>query len=602
MASRSPSSLDAGRSSAPALPAPRRRSLSTRAHLIALTAAILLPLVAAASLLLARYAEAEKVRYQQDALALARQLAFGIDRELNGMILALQALAIAPQLRDGDLAGFRALARELLAYRGREIALRDRNGRELVSTRPEASPSPPPATPAPAMPAAVAEADGAVLATGRPYVSDLVTGAPGQEPYLIVDVPVLDGDTVRGTLSSTIAPEHLGAMLARMAPTPDWAASVIDRKDLIAARSRQAERFVGSVATDDLRRIATGREGVWIGSTKDGTAVLAAYARTDHADWRIAVGAPLALAEAPLRHLLLLLLAGAFLVLALSAGLAMWWARRLVRPIRLLAASAAALGQGLPPQPIASTVREINQVGDVLVAAAASLRRHERERDAVEERLRLLLAELDHRVKNTLALVQAMVRQSVGGAPSVEAYRDAILGRLRALAAVHDLLAAANWAGTPAAALVERVLAPYRSATARAEIRVGVTVLPAMLAQDLALTLHELATNAVKYGAWSVPGGTVAVEAGIEQASDAPPALRLCWRETGGPPVTPPARLGYGTTLVTAMLQHAHRGKVSLDWRQEGLVCTLWVPLPAGPAAPSAVEPEAAGSPPRQAS
>ena len=574
MSSRATSPAGADIAPGAATSAPRRWSLSTRGHLTALAVAILLPLVAAAALLLGRFAETEKMRYQQDALALARQLAFGIDRELDGMILALQALAIAPQLQDGDLGGFEGLARELLRYRGRNISLRDPAGRPLVDTRLPGSGGPPVA-PAPE----VRAADRIVFATGRPYVSDLILGMPDTEPLLLVDVPVIANGAVRYALSSTVTPDHLGAMLARMIPSPDWTASVIDRKDLIAARSRQAERFLGSVATEDLRRNTAQREGVWLGSTKDGTPVLAAYARTSHADWRIAVGAPLVLVEAPLWHLLLLLLAGAVLVLALSVVLAMWWARRLAAPMRLLAASATALGKGQMPQPITSSVREINQVGDVLVAAASSLRQHEQERDAVEERLRLLLAELDHRVKNTLALVQAMTRQSTGHAQSVEAFRSTILGRLRALAAVHDLLAAANWTGTSVVALAQRVLAPHQGAATRAEIGVENAVLPAMLAQDLALTLHELATNAVKYGAWSVPGGTVALEGTVATGTGSGPWLHLRWRETGGPSVTPPSRLGYGTTLVTAMLKHAHRGEVVLDWRHEGLVCTLQIPL-----------------------
>src|SRR3954452_2278342 len=129
----------------------RRWELPIRAHLLALAAALLLPLVLAAAALLGRYAEAERDRYRQDALELARpdalalarqdalelarQLAGDVDRELDGMVLALQVLATAPALAAGDLAAFDAQARAVLRYRGANVALRDRTGQQIISTR-----------------------------------------------------------------------------------------------------------------------------------------------------------------------------------------------------------------------------------------------------------------------------------------------------------------------------------------------------------------------------------------------------------------------------------------------------------------------------------
>lgn len=119
------------------------------------------------------------------------------------------------------------------------------------------------------------------------------------------------------------------------------------------------------------------------------------------------------------------------------------------------------------------------------------------------------------------------------------------------------------------------MLAPH-AGEARIVVAAGDATVPAGLTQDLALVLHELSTNAAKHGALSRPGGRVTIEGGA--AADAR-ELRLIWRETGGPDVKPPQRQGFGTLLITQTLAHTHQGSVTLDWRQEGLVCSIRVPL-----------------------
>jgi two-component sensor histidine kinase len=128
---------------------------------------------------------------------------------------------------------------------------------------------------------------------------------------------------------------------------------------------------------------------------------------------------------------------------------------------------------------------------------------------------------------------------------------------------------------------VRRVLAPH-AGPERVVVVVGEEFLPAALTQDLALVLHELATNALMHGALSRPGGRVRVVGGVADGADGG-VLRLVWGETGGGPVEPPGRPGFGTALITQALAHTHGGEVELDWRREGLVCRIRVPL--GPAA-----------------
>jgi PAS domain S-box-containing protein len=203
------------------------------------------------------------------------------------------------------------------------------------------------------------------------------------------------------------------------------------------------------------------------------------------------------------------------------------------------------------------------------------------ERKAAEERQRLLLGELSHRVKNTLAVVQAMARQTLGRSESAPAFVEAFTGRVRALAAAHELLTATGWAGAALRDLVRRALAPH-AVEPQVDVTLDDVMIPASLTQDLSLALHELATNAVKHGSLSVPSGRVTVE-GAVAVGEGGHELRLVWRETGGPPVVGrPARTGYGTVLLAQAVGYGRGGKVDLDWRAEGLVCTVRVPLRAG--------------------
>jgi two-component sensor histidine kinase len=194
-------------------------------------------------------------------------------------------------------------------------------------------------------------------------------------------------------------------------------------------------------------------------------------------------------------------------------------------------------------------------------------------RKAAEERQKLLAAELDHRAKNMLALVVALVRMT--RAASIPEFVKAVQGRIRALARAHALLSESRWAGADLRRLVEEELAPFR---AREEGRVrmsGPTVtLAPPAAQALAMALHELATNAVKYGALSAPAGRVGVAWTLE-----PQRLVLRWSETDGPPASPPVRRGIGTAVIEKSITYQLNGAVEFTWDSEGLACEMVVPL-----------------------
>ncbi|MDB5476630.1 MAG: hypothetical protein JWP49_2141 [Phenylobacterium sp.] len=202
------------------------------------------------------------------------------------------------------------------------------------------------------------------------------------------------------------------------------------------------------------------------------------------------------------------------------------------------------------------------------------------ERKLTEERQRLLVNELNHRVKNALATVQAIAAQSLRGDEVPAEVRTRFTERLMALARANDVLVAGNWQGAALAAIAAQVASPYADdgQAARFSIEGPAVQLSANAATAMALALHELATNAAKYGALSWPEGRVELTWRIDGEGE-DQRFRLTWREAGGPVVTPPDRTGFGTRLIERGLAGELRGAVAMDFAPTGLVCTLSAPL-----------------------
>jgi two-component sensor histidine kinase len=195
------------------------------------------------------------------------------------------------------------------------------------------------------------------------------------------------------------------------------------------------------------------------------------------------------------------------------------------------------------------------------------------ERKLSEERITLLAREVDHRSRNLLALVQATVHLTQGDTPGE--LKTAIEGRLQALANAHALLAQSRWAGADLRYLVAEELSPFcHEGGMRARISGPSLALEPETAQSIAIAVHELTTNAVKYGALSAPTGHVQVE----WSRLVEGRFALVWTETGGPSVEPPTRQGFGTRVIERMIRNQLKGEVHFDWRREGLVCEIALP------------------------
>ncbi|KQP07288.1 histidine kinase [Methylobacterium sp. Leaf99] len=203
------------------------------------------------------------------------------------------------------------------------------------------------------------------------------------------------------------------------------------------------------------------------------------------------------------------------------------------------------------------------------------------EEKAAAERQRLLLNELNHRVKNTLATVQSIAAQTFRGQAD-QAARSVFDARMVALSTAHNVLVADNWESASLRSVVERALAPHLLAELdvnRFRMEGPDARLHPKVAVTLSMALHELMTNAAKYGALSVPEGRVSVLWSLAALADGRQQLDLVWEEQGGPEVAEPTRKGFGSRLIERQLPLEFDGSAKIDYRSAGVVCGLKIPL-----------------------
>jgi two-component sensor histidine kinase len=199
------------------------------------------------------------------------------------------------------------------------------------------------------------------------------------------------------------------------------------------------------------------------------------------------------------------------------------------------------------------------------------------ERKRAEEHQRVLVAELDHRVKNVLATVSAIISRTQQTSLLATEFATALDGRIRSMSSTHELLSQGRWRGIPLFELVRRELAPFTT-TDNADVGGPDTVLSAEVAQIMAMVLHELVTNAAKYGALSTQAGRVRVN--WRWRTNGTPHGRLVveWQEIGGPRVSACHPSGYGTSVIRELLPYELGGQVDLAFAPDGVRCRLEIP------------------------
>jgi two-component sensor histidine kinase len=310
--------------------------------------------------------------------------------------------------------------------------------------------------------------------------------------------------------------------------------------------------------------------------------LVAAFRRLEGFGWTIAVGKPLAELTGPAWRKALTSLAVGLGLLGAGLGLAHQVARGITGPMSRLRSLAAGAAEG-HAVPIDTGLREADEVAEALLSEARHRRAAMASLLASERRLRLVVAELNHRAKNALATVQTLAQQtarSEAGADPVR-FTATFNARLQSLARAHDLLTAFGWEATALDAVVRAGLAPWigKDDMSRIKLRCDcagqtLSVSPGQ-AQALVMALHELASNATRHGALSADTGMVEVTCCGAAGGE---VLVIEWRESGGPPVPgPPGRRGFGTRLLNQALAYdlGPGSRVALEFHSGGVAATI---------------------------
>jgi two-component sensor histidine kinase len=543
----------------------RRRSFSIKWHVAIVGLLVVTPLLLVEAILLQRIAESERDTLERSATSLAREVRDSIDRELQAGTSALLALATSPYLETGNYEAFHRQAQRVAeTFPGSVIGLRNAAGALLaVTVVPWGTP-----LAATTLDPVLKEADERAIATRSTVVTDLYTGAVTGAKFINIEMPVFQKD---GTLVLSLAlrPDYIGRVIATKSFGPAWVVGVTDKNDRLIARSRDPERFVGRRATDEFIANTKGAEGGFLGTTLEGVPVLNAYVRSALSGWRVAAGVPLATLEAPLRRSYLVLAGMAAAGLLASFGLAFAYSRYLTGPVAALQELAANGAAGKPVVPFVTGIKELDAVSLALAQAFGEIARREKEQT-------VLINELNHRVKNTLANVQAMASLTLKRSASLKDFITSFTMRLSALAGSHDALTEKQWSGASLKVLLLNAAQPFCD-QARLRMVEADVELSAPMAVPFGMIFHELFTNAAKYGALSNSDGYITVTWSVSH-EDGKSRLHLIWQEHNGPAIDRPQRKGFGTILIEGVASDLG-GPVDIDYDPRGLVLKMVVPL-----------------------
>jgi two-component sensor histidine kinase len=554
-----------------------KKRLSTRAYLFGLVAAVVVPLLAFAIYLFLEYASLERSRLEANVGRTARQVALVLDAQLSANIAALQGLTASTAFVEGDLRAFHAEAVRLAQARGALIILRDfATGQLLNSDRPFGT----------ALPPAVSlnEEDRRLLEAGT-TVSNVYKSPISGEPRIAVATTVRDRGGKELILSLTLPTSQIRDAIAPAVP-PGWIVGVGDRNGIYVARSARHKEVSGQPGLPEYLNQLVGESGTFLATNFDGGKVLAGYYRSRLSGWMIGANVPQDIVTAPLRRSLMALAAFGAAAIALSTMLALWFSRPFTAAAASLARSAGALGRGETPRTLDRGPSEFLAVSEALSGAARAIEERDADRARHEEQRDLLVNELNHRVKNTLATVQSLAAQTLRNPESLDAARVSFTDRLMALANAHNVLTRENWKGADLRETITSALSPFAQEN-RVTIQGPQVWLSPTLTLSLSLALHELATNALKYGSLSAERGTVSIHWDYAGAAE---KLILTWRERGGPPVSSPTRIGFGSRLIRRTFAAEAGGSVSVSYAPTGFVCTMEVAgLPSPAAAPSMI-------------
>src|SRR3569833_2882475 len=496
--------------------------LSLPLRLALLVAGTMLPLIVFAVGLVIHYYMQDRDEAQHRVSETVRSVRLTLVVVLLCMTGGLQVLALTNSLKSGDFESFRPIALGFLDQYGKDgtILVADRDGRQVFSSSTTDT--------ANARLRNNREIVDRVFQTRRPQYSDLFLGVLKKKMIVTVEVPVFRDNEVVYDIAFSPPIEMFQTILDKQRPSADWTLSILDRSGTVFARVPNPDENVGKLAPGPMHDAMMRHDETILSAVSlDGVPLMSRFAHSSLSGWIVAAGVAEASLIAPLWQNLAVtsLIGGMLLVIGLAFSVRM-----------------------------ATTIAH----GEML---------HN-----------LLIEELNHRVKNTLANLQAIAAQTFKSASRTE--REKFEGRLGALAEAHNLLSKERWQGSDLEDVIALVLKPYQLASPE-RIRMSGPKVPLSprLADVVSKIVHEIATNATKYGALSNDTGTIALTweliAEDGGAKLKPARLKMTWRESGGPPVAAPVRRGFGSRLIERSARDQLGGEATVDFLPRGVVYSI---------------------------
>jgi two-component sensor histidine kinase len=528
-------------------------------YLVASTLAVALPLLAFVALLLWQLEQSEQAALERRTVREATSLASAVGRQLNDITVTLRLLVVSPELEAGDLRAFHNRTQAALRRTSQYLILVREDGQQLLNTRVPFG--------TPLGKTSNLQALQTAIDSDNIGVSDVFFGATSERWVFNVTLPLPEQLRSQGAaLIMTQNASELGRLVTTDGLPPGWSATLVDGSGATIVSSENTRP--GEPLPAELLAHMTKRSGI-IENGKAGEII--GYARLPGWSWRAVISGPVAAAQASILSTWRLLLVGGSALLLLAIGAAYVMGMMVRNSIGQIAEMAERLGRGEVVSPVRTGIAEADLVAIALTNASF-------DRSQAEERTSFILHELVHRAKNLLALVQAMLRQTAKHSRSVTEFQAVASGRIEGLSRSIDLLTVDDWKGVSFRRLVETHLKTFIDAPGRLEIRGQDFLLKPEAVQNMGLVFHELATNAVKYGALSVPEGKIMVEWTDDCPEAQNPSTVLRWLEIGGPRVNPPKRKGFGSTIIEQFIAASLGAAVKVEFAPDGLQWTMTAP------------------------
>ncbi len=538
---------------------PRPRPIALYLFILALVA--LVPAFVFSAVLLQRNNEAQERVVETLITGTSRSIVQAVERELTANITTLRVLATTPALLERDIAAFHARARAGLLGTGAAAYVLDENMVPLMTTRmdyperPQASSDP--------------ETARRSVESRSVIVSNLVLSPASQRFVFNIMQPIfLDDGSPPMVLGISRDAETLAATLLADKLPDGWSVALIDGGGRVIAGSAEANRtgdFFTLLNTDSLSA-APGWNAI---STSSGQMV-AAVQRSVLTGWTLVAWAPRDVVARPLADAFWSLLVGGLLLAALVILVIYWVSLQIGRSVHRLEDDAELVGAG---ETVPARDYPISEIANI----SAALSEASRKRRAAEHEVRFLMRELAHRSKNQMTVIAAMAKQTAKGADSVPEFVQSFEKRIFGLARSTDLLLANGAVGVDLEELMTRQIEPFAPVDGKRVKLIGAPMrLNMQSAQIIGMAAHELATNAVKYGAFATDAGTLRVT-----WTRTPDRVQFLWRELV--PSLPPRteRKGFGTTVLENMVGRALGADVSRTLHEDGIEWSFSIPAEA---------------------